>query len=593
VTLGHVRLAILDLTVAADQPMVSADGQVVLVFNGEIYNFRELRAELIASGLVFKGTGDTEAVLAGYLRWGEGVLSKLRGMFAFALWDGRSRTVLLVRDRLGIKPLFYGFDRTTLRFGSEIKAVLAQLSVIEPRREAIGEFLTWLYVPAPNTFFRGVQELPPAHLLRWRPGQSAAPPERYWSPPSAGGAVDFREAAEGLRRILDETVKVHLESDVPLGAFLSGGIDSSSIVALMAKHSSSPVRTFCMTFGEGLYDERAYARSVAERYGARHEEIPVTPHIAELLPRMVRHFDQPFGNPTALLVYELSRLTRERVKVALAGDGGDEVLLGYPRYAGLALARYYGATPLWVRTGIARAADLAIRDSARGMHSLRRAREFLTSAPFPLAKAYASWVAYVGADELRELLGDGAPTEPWAPLIARIAEGPPDDPPAAAARADLETFLPSNVLAYSDRMSMAHGLEVRVPFCDHVLVEYCAALPSSVRMRRGRFKALMKEAVSDLLPPAVKQRRKLGFNPPMAKWLREDLRDLAAEYLSPRVLQRRGIFQPRAVERLLAEHKSGRRDRSLQVWSLIVLEEWQRTYLDQRFAGREESRKWA
>jgi asparagine synthase (glutamine-hydrolysing) len=580
VTLGHARLAILDLTTAADQPMVSADGKVALIFNGEIYNFHELRKELQGAGATFNGTGDTEVVLQGYLRWGERIIQKLRGMFAFALWDGRDGSLLLVRDRVGIKPLFWTLDNGTMRFGSELKAVLCQRKDVELRKGAIAEFLTWLYVPAPGTFYEGVFDLPPAHLVRWKPGMPAPVIERYWTVPDTLRRESFDESAERLRFLLEEAVRLHMISDVPVGAFLSGGADSTSIVALMARHSSSPVRTFCMTFQEGAYDERAFAREVAQRYGTVHEEIPVSPKIADLLPKMVSHFDQPFGNPTALLVYELSRLTRQRVTVALAGDGGDEVMLGYPRYKGIAVAQGYARTPIQLRRSLARLADAVIRDSSKGIHTLRRAREFLTTSSLPLPEAYASWVSYLAPDELRELLSPELrarmASDVWGPVSARFRAGPTGDPAAAAARTDLESFLPSNLLTYSDRMSMAHGLELRVPFCDHVLVEFCAGLPSSIRMRRGQSKALMKAAMGDLLPRSVQRRGKLGFNPPMAHWLKNDLKELAGEYLSPKVLRERGHFDVNAVEKLLAEHHRGLRDHSLQIWALMVLEQWQR-----------------
>jgi asparagine synthase (glutamine-hydrolysing) len=581
--LGHTRLAILDLSTNADQPMHSSDGRVSLVFNGEIYNFRELRAELSSLGRVFRGTGDTEVVLQGFLEWGEQVVDRLRGMFAFAIWDARSQSLFVARDRLGIKPLFWTLDRGTLRFASELKGVLGQMAASpKTRLAAIPEFLTWLYVPPPGTFFEGVFELSPGHVLRWSPGQGDPVIARYWTVPSTISPMSFDDAARRLRVLLEETMRQHLLADVPVGAFLSGGLDSTTIVGLIARNTATPIRTFCMTFGdhEGLYDERQYAREVANAFGTEHREIPVRPQIAELLPKVIAQFDQPFGNPTSLLVYELSRLTREHVKVVLSGDGGDEVMLGYPRYSGVRLLTRYQKTPVLLRTLVARTADRTLNESTSGFHQLRRAREFLTSGTRTPAEAYASWVSYLGKSELYQLLTPSYQSvvrhEPWDEVLTRFGSGPADDPVAAAARSDLETFLPNNLLTYGDRMSMAHGLELRVPFCDHVLVEFCASLPSSVRMKGGTPKALLRAAVGDLLPPGVKRRAKLGFNPPMGLWLKGPLRDLAEARLDPKALGRSGIFDSTAVAKLRDEFGSGKRDHSLRLWSIIVVEEWLR-----------------
>lgn len=578
--LAHTRLSILDLSSAAQQPMAAQAEDVAIVFNGEIYNFEEIRDELKHLGVVFKSTGDTEVLLQGYLLWGPKVLSKLRGMFAFAIWDARERKLFLARDRLGIKPLFWTLDKNTLKFSSELQGVLAQLGERPAlRHEAVVEYLTWLYVPCPNTFYAGIQVLPPGHFLVWQPGTPQPEPQAYWKVPHEVRHLDFEDAAVELRRLLEETLKLHMVSDVPVGAFLSGGLDSSTTVGLMARISSEPVRTFCMTFGGGAqaYDERGYAERVARQFGTVHQEIAVEPRVAEMLPTVLRHFGQPFGNPTALLVFELSRLVGQHVKVALSGDGGDELFLGYPRYQGLRWHRHLNRLPASVIKGVHASARL-IKESTRGHHGFRRLREFLRSTGMSAPDAYASWVSYADRPELLDLVSpafrDLISDAPWSFLTNRFREGPMDDVVAAAARSDVVGFLPENLLTYSDRMSMVHGLELRVPFCDHVLAEFCTSLSSKTRMKGGGLKALLKEATKDLLPPEILHRPKLGFNPPMGMWLSSELKDLVNERLSAHSLTQSGYLNPGKVAELRREHDAGLRDHSLKLWSMVVLQEW-------------------
>jgi asparagine synthase (glutamine-hydrolysing) len=583
VGLGHRRLSIIDLSPLGRQPMATADGQLRVVFNGEIYNFKELRGELEKLGHVFRSHSDTEVVLEGYRRWGDAVVERLRGMFAFAVVDGPRARVLLARDRLGIKPLYVRSAAGSLLFASELKGILAMLPE-RPQldRRTLRAYLTYLYVPAPRSIFEGVGQLEPGERAVFENGELRR--ERYWRLPAIGPSPDRREVVAELRALLEETVRLHLISDVPLGAFLSGGLDSTTLVALMARASSRPVKTFCMTFepDAGLYDERQYARAVAERYGTEHTEIPVRPDLAELLPAAVRHFDEPFGNPTSLLVWALSQKTRESVTVALAGDGGDEVFLGYPRYQGAALSELYRRTPARMRKLAARLSS-RIPESTRGRHELRRAREFLHGGALGPDEMYAEWVTYFTTDEQRGLLTEEAleGTAGFEPLESLRGKLLTDRELVDRCQAlDLQTFLPGNLLTYSDRMSMAHGLEVRVPFCDHRLVERMASLPASLKMPRLRTKALLREAVADLLPPEVQGRRKLGFNPPVGIWLRGPLRGMLSDVLMSKRCRERGLFQPEAVTALMRELDSGRRDRSLHLWALLNFELWAREYLD-------------
>ena len=588
VSLGHRRLAIIDLP-GGRQPMTSADGRCTIIFNGEIYNFRELRRELEAAGAQFRTRSDTEVLVEAWARWGTAALERLRGMFAFAAWDHRERSLTLVRDRLGVKPLYFARIGERLLFASEIKALLRHPDVPrELNASAVEDFLTYLYIPAPQTIFTGIEELPPAHWLRWQDGSTAM--GSYWDarPRSAEESVSPNEArdAEELRALLGEAVRLRLESDVPLGAFLSGGLDSSSIVALMAQASAEPVRSFSLGFGAGEehYTELKYARIVSARFGTEHRELEIRPQVAELLPRMVALFDEPFGNPTALLVYALAELTRRYVTVALAGDAGDEAFLGYPRHLGVRLRKFLDAVPRPLRRALGALAE-SIPESTKGFHGRRRLREFLSSSGDTWQRAYTGWVSYFSptmrnemyTPEFRAAVGDHTGEDFLDGLFARVAACHPLD---QASYVDLHSFLPHNLLEYGDRMSMAHALEVRLPFTDHRVVEFALRLPAAEKLRRRTGKHVLREAMRPLLPAEILERPKLGLNPPLGIWLQRELAPLVNRYLSRESVERRGWFKPAAVERLVGEFRAGRRDYSLHIWALLVLEEWCRQYLD-------------
>jgi asparagine synthase (glutamine-hydrolysing) len=586
VSFGHRRLAIIDVPGGA-QPMTTADGRYTIIFNGEIYNFRALRSELEAEGAHFRTKSDTEVLLELFARRGAtAALEKAMGMFAFAVWDAERRALFLARDRLGVKPMYYTVRGGRLLFASEMKALLAHPDV--PRRlnaAAVDDFLTYLYVPAPQTIFEGIHELPPAHWLEWHDGRARI--ECYWDVRPGGEPVEApaEQLAEKLRELLDQAVRRRLESDVPLGAFLSGGIDSSSIVALMARASAQTVRSFSLGFGDGAehYTELAYARKVSKRYNTEHKELEIHAKCAELLPTMVAHFDEPFGNPTALLIYQLAELTRKYVTVALAGDAGDEVFLGYPRYHGVRLRRYLDLFPRAARRAIAALAH-NISENANGFHARRRAREFLTTAGDHWQQAYASWVSYFSpamrdelyTDEFRAAVGGYDSSAVLSEHFARVAHAAPLD---QVSYVDLHTFLPYNLLEYGDRMSMAHALELRLPFTDHRLVEFSMRLPAEMKLRGRKTKYLLREAVRPLLPAEILERPKLGLNPPLGMWLQNELTPLMDTYLSEEPVRRRGWFRPEGVARLREDFRSGRRDYSLHLWALLVLEEWARQYV--------------
>ena len=574
--LGHARLAIIDLSPTGAQPMVSPDGRGVLAYNGEIYNYRELRGRIDAP---LRSSSDTEVLLELVRAHGAGALAHLRGMFAFAYWDGEE--LLLARDRLGIKPLYYAEHGGEIVAASEIAAVLAMRSVspsVDGR--AIDDYLTYLYVPPPRTGIAGVRELPPGHVLRWT-ARGGATLERYWQVPSRlkGAAPSGRR----VRELLDDAVQAHLESDVPVGVFLSGGLDSSSLVALAAPRTAGMLKTFSVTFGdEGRHlDERRFAREVADRYSTDHREIRVEADVAAILPELVQRFGQPFGNPTAVLTYALSRAARAYVKVALAGDGGDELLGGYPRYRGLWLADLLRKIPASTMDRTRRAAArLGPSRAARGRFADRLGR-FLAHADQPLDTMYFRWVTYLDSARKQHLLYDrdglllsAPPNEPYeflAELWRRHAGVPSRD---VAALVDLESFLPCNVLAYGDRMSMAHALEVRVPYCDHRLVEEIAPMPVAAKMPAGIAKGLFRWAMHRDLPPRVLAHRKVGFNPPIAAWLSTGLAPLVAEYLSERSVREGGILAWSAVGELVTQFRGGDHSVAHSLWSIVVLTAW-------------------
>jgi len=456
----------------------------------------------------------------------------------------------------------------------------------------VDDYLAYLYVPAPQTIFEGIEELPPAHWLRFRDG--ALEIRRYWEarPLPAGEAT--RASGDELCALLEEAVRLRLVSDVPLGAFLSGGLDSSSIVALAARDSArqtpgspaGPLRTFSLGFGAGeeRYTELEFARLVSARCRTEHRELTIRPDCAALFPRMVQLFDEPFGNPTALLLHSLSEVTRQHVTVALSGDAGDELFLGYPRHLGARFRRAWGGVPAPVR-GAAAALAALLPESTNGRHAPRRAREFLAASTGSWQQAYIGWVTYFNpamrqdlySPEFRSALGELSAEQFLEQRFAEVADSDPLD---QVSYVDLHSFLPHNVLQYGDRMSMAHGLELRMPFTDHRLVEFALRLPSGQKLRGRRTKYLLRQAMRPLLPEETIERSKLGLNPPLGRWLRRELAPLLASHLSPAAVRRRGWFRPEKVAQLRQQFEHGGRDLSLHLWGLLVLEEWARQYLD-------------
>ena len=586
VGLGHRRLAIIDLSEAAAHPLPNEDRTIWVLLNGEIYNFQDLRKELLRRGHVFRSQGDTETIVHLYEEEGPACVRRLRGMFAFALWDGRRRELLLARDRLGKKPLYYWHrPGRALAFASEPKAFLADPAFrAEPDPAALHQYLTYQYVPSPWSAFRGVQKLPPAHILRVRDGQVHV--ERYWSlayaPKRAGGEDDLMEE---LRARLQEAVRLRLISDVPLGAFLSGGVDSSAVVAVMAGLNAGPVKTFSIGFAEPEYDEVQYARRVARQYGTEHHETVVRPDAVGILPRLVWHYNEPYADSSAIPSLYLAEMTRRHVTVTLNGDGGDESFAGYRRYHAARLARAFAAVPAPLRRALRAAAGAIPAARPKGLAAM--AQRFLSAASTDPVERYAAWMRHFD-DEMKAALctpeflaqAEGAGNDYLAAAFAAAPARGATDPVDALLAVDVATYLPEDLLVKMDIATMAFGLEARSPFLDQEVLEFAASLPPTLKLRRGTGKYLLKRAFADRLPHDLLHRRKMGFGVPLDHWFRNELRDLAHDTLLGQRARGRGLFRPEAVARLLEEHVSGRAAWHSQLWNLLVLELWFQTFID-------------
>ncbi|HSE05727.1 MAG TPA: asparagine synthase (glutamine-hydrolyzing), partial [Methylomirabilota bacterium] len=512
--LGHRRLAIIDL-VTGDQPMANDDGSAWIVFNGEIYNFRELRRELEAGGCRFRTSSDTEVILRAYETWGSECLGRLRGMFAFAIWDAGRRRIFLARDRVGIKPLVYHWDGRRLLFASEIKGILEDPAVSRDLDwDALHDYLVFHYIPSPRTIFRGIRKLPPASSLTLDLGAAAPTIERYWD---VHFAPDHRrseaEWVDGLRWHLRDAVESHLVSDVPIGAFLSGGVDSSTTVALMAQATGRPIRTFSIGFDEADFDELAYARQVARRYGTEHCEFVVKPDAMEAMPRLAGQFDEPFADSSALPTYYVSKITREHVTVALSGDGGDENFAGYRRYAAAA-----GLAQRW-DSGTGRPLRRLLGLGGRLLPAGARGKAYLGLLAADPTERYFRMLTYQRSESMRRLLTPEAqqevsPEVTDAQFRKLVAESAAPDYVSGMQYVDLHHYLPDDILTKVDRTSMLVSLECRVPLLDHVLMEYVATMPSGLKLRDGTGKAVLKAAMAADLPAEILERRKMGFGVP-------------------------------------------------------------------------------
>jgi asparagine synthase (glutamine-hydrolysing) len=570
------RLSIIDL-VTGDPPMTNEDGTIGAVLNGELYNFTGIRAELRNGGHELSSGGDTE-VLAHLAEDHDAaaIARRIDGMFAFAIWDRRRERLLLGRDRMGKKPLYWWRSGGSFVFASEIKGVLAHPDVpCELDERALSAYLTFGYVPTPHTFFRGIKSLPPAHVLTIEPGGEPLI-ERYWrlalpGVDGAGPSLELRldEAAREVRRLLQEAIRRRLVSDVPLGAFLSGGIDSSAIVALMAGVMGEPVKTFTIGFDDrDGFDERPFARAVATRFATEHHEEVAHPEAVDLVETLVWHHDQPFGDSSAVPTYLLNQVARKHVTVALSGDGGDELFAGYERFAaGVAVDRVL-AVPAPLRHGGRRALDALPAGAVRGR--VGRAQRFAALVEEGMPDAYLGWISYVPERWRRELLAD---RDDWAQreYAALWRESAGARPLDRLLSLNIETYLLDDLLVKMDRTSMAHSLEVRSPFLDTALVEFAARLAPPLKARGLSLKRVLKRAVADLLPPDILKRPKRGFGVPLDRWFREDLEVYSQSMLGPGA-RVRGHVRGEVLDRLLAEHRSGGASHGHALWTLLTLE---------------------
>ncbi len=585
VGLAMRRLAIIDLK-GGQQPMHNADRTAWIVFNGEIYNYKEVRAELERLGHRFHTDCDTEVIIHAYDEYGAECPKYLRGMFAFAIWDERTEELFLARDRVGKKPLLYARGGDGLVFGSEFSALLQHPQVgREVDREAIHHYLTFMCVPAPLTAYRDIRKLEPGHTMRYtRDGRIET--ARYWQPDfSRKTRMSEAEAGERAVEILREAVRVRLMSEVPLGAFLSGGVDSSAVVALMAEVSGTPVKTFSIGFEEQDFSELHHARRVAEHVGAEHHEFIVRPDAMEVLPTLVEHYGEPYADSSAIPTYYVSRETRRHVTVALNGDGGDECFAGYERYAAMKLAGKYRGVPALVREGLIKQLVALYPTSETRRSRARDLKRFLDAASLPTVERYMRWVSVLDAqakdslytDEFRREMGGHEAADFLAPWFAHANGAGVVD---ASLLADTMTYLPNDLLVKVDIASMAVSLEARSPFLDHHVIEFAASLPENLKLRGLTTKYLLKRVLAKLLPAENLQRRKMGFGVPIGHWLRGEMNAFLRETLLSEKSLGRGFFKPEAVARMVELHTRGERDHAHQLWTLLMLELWFQRFID-------------
>jgi len=579
--LGMRRLSIIDLA-GGRQPIHNETKTIWVVFNGEIYNYRELRAELEALGHRFYTSSDTESIVHAYEQWGEDAFRRLRGMFGIALWDEPTRTLWLARDRAGQKPVHYAERGGRLYFASEIKSLLAA-GAVDPTLNlaALDHYLAFLYTPRDASIFEGVRKLPPGHFLRWRDGRAEV--RQYWE---VAAQETFRgteaEAIEALGGVLQEAVCSHLVSDVPLGAFLSGGVDSSAVVGMMARSSSRPVKTFSIGFDDPEFDELEHARTVARHFGTDHHEFVVRPDGLAILEDLIAHFDEPFADSSAIPTWYVSEIARRHVTVVLSGDGGDELFGGYDRYLPHPRVAQFDRMPV---PGLRTAASLAWPLLPHGT----KGKNFLRHVAKSSDGRYLDSIAMFQADERAALYAPGIRTALAVDSEAILARhfdrftALPHD--SRMMRFDFETYLPEDVLTKVDRMSMAHSIETRVPLLDNMVIDFAATLPSAFKIKNGRRKHILKETLRPMLPPGILDRKKQGFGIPLGTWFRGGLTGLFSEVLDAPTTRQRGYFEPAFVSRLLKEHLAGERDHMLRLWQLLVFELWHRRYLDTTAVG--------
>ena len=578
------RLAIIDLS-GGQQPIANEDRTAWIVYNGEVYNYRDVKKELERKGHRFQTDCDTEVVLHAYDEFGADCPKYLRGMFAFAIWDERKRELFVARDRVGKKPLLYARTADSFVFGSQFSALLKHPSVgREVDRGAIHDYLSFMCVPAPLTAYRDIRKLEPGHSLTLN-ASGEIKTERYWQPDfSKKIRITEEEAGERALELLREAVRVRLMSEVPLGAFLSGGIDSSTVVALMAKESSTPVKTFSIGFEEQDFSELHHARRVAEYVGAEHHEFVVRPDAMEVLPTLVEHYGEPYADSSAIPTYYVARETRKHVTVALNGDGGDECFAGYERYAAMRLSERFRHLPGVLRGGVKQAVGL-LPTSELKRSRVRSLKRFLRAASLPPTERYLRWISVFDAEAKDGLYSaefrrenEGREAARWlAPWFARANGAGVVD---ASLLTDTMTYLPNDLLVKVDIASMAVSLEARSPFLDHHVIEFAATLPERLKLRGLTTKYILKKTLTKLLPAENLKRAKMGFGVPVGHWFRAEMQGFLRENLLSERSARRGLFRPESVRRMVELHTRGERDYTHQLWTLLMLELWFQRFID-------------
>ena len=580
---GMRRLSIIDLA-SGQQPVVNENNTIWAVFNGEIYNFREIRADLKQRGHVFKTKGDSEVIVHAYEEYGDDCVEHFNGMFAFAVWDEPRQRLLIMRDRLGIKPLFYWANREALIFGSEIKAILAHPMVDRALdHQAIDQFLSLEYIPGPRTIFKDIHKLAPGHKLVHQDGNIKI--EQYWQIPFKPVVGDEDECAEILYELLKDAVQKQLVSDVPLGAFLSGGIDSSTIVALMSQVSPEMVHTFSIGFEDSTYNELPYARAVAKHFGTNHYEEVIQPDFLEMAERLVGHMDEPFGDFSMFPTYLVSELASRYVKVVLSGDGGDELFGGYDTYLAQQLDGYYHKLPSILRYNLFPAVMDRIPPQRAKKGLINKAKRLVEGSVLPPELQHTRWMIFTSdADktilyrpEFASSLVDGGPADLLQKYFYQAAAR---DPLAQQQYVDIKTYLVDDILTKVDRMSMAASIEARVPLLDHRIVEMAVNLPARMKLQRGQTKVILRKAMKPYLPEAVLKKPKQGFSIPIKHWLSGPLKPLMIDLLSEDTLRRRAYFQPDTVSNWIKEHLEERANHSHRLWALMVLELWTQKVLE-------------
>ena len=592
VVLGHRRLSIIDLG-GGHQPLSNEDGSVWVAFNGEIYNYRELRDELIACGHEFQTDSDTEVIVHLYEERGDHFVDYLRGMFALAVWEKPRRRLVLARDRIGQKPLFYRLASGRLDFASELKSLL---QLADAPREldltAVDDYLTYQYVPHPQSILKGYSKLPPGHLAVFENGQLET--RRYWHAPfeieadrreSSGHAPSQSEVRTNLRSQLTEAVRLRMRSDVPLGAFLSGGIDSTIIVGLMQELAEQPVHTFSIGFPVAKFDERSFAREASQHLGTIHHEQVVEPSALSILPKLVWHYDEPFADSSAIPTMYLSEMTRQHVTVALSGDGGDELFAGYDRYKAVHLGTRFDWLPSCLKKAIASRLWQRLPASVEQTSFRRRLKRLLEALGDEPVSRYLRWVSIFDESRRSSLFSEDATQQLTGHRAAKFLEScysacPSRDFVTQTTCADVLSYLPCDILTKVDIASMAVGLECRSPFLDHRVAEAAAVMPIELKLRGRQGKRILIETFRDLLPPSIQKRPKMGFGVPLDHWFRDELKPLLHDVLLGERALNRGLFRPDAVRNLVAEHSARKWDHSARLWSLLVLELWQQTWLD-------------